>query len=1180
MTATLTGADAGLFKIEKTGDDFHIVRFRAPSDYEALSQAQRDGGLDLSVVLTDRVGDQTKTGKHDLNVTVRDVTGPLAFRAMDLSRGNVGKFSLSHRDPQFKSRDIYIGATDSHAFSATLQGLESVNIFSGNQGTWIWTAGRYGRFSLAHGKISTSRDTEHLFLAYEPWVEFTAEINRALAAGHTLHDTIQLVTRTDDGASGIAEQTKTVYATVALGSVTLSEDAPAGFTGGGGLILETGLPTDGIAGLVRVFLAEGTIAAGGMKLGTIRMRAADGVMSDPAAAPTLSGADSDHYEIRRVTDPVSGNATFELWIRGGTVLDYESLPMGTEFTHNIEGAPTSYRNLPQLFIEGGAGVAPLIYDPNLSDVFDPVIGTPEVVARPYRIPERPHEYGINIIVKLAVTGVEAARPAFARLHLASAPSDLEAPIPVSADRADDWTGSHYSDLSPSWPRPASSYTTVQSDGNWILGEFLRRSIATERVSHIDGTRSYDLDFSTHYQSHLNPVFEGFRRLSANHMVYERVEFEFSETADFSSEIFSTSLLIPVQGRNDAPVPRNFDKTVATTDLHRIDLLDLVPDGKTLLTSLFHAPDPDRLVGGPGFEQWTHLRFLPPTVSEWIPDNYSLLDYLYRDNGALPDTRVTTSDLFTRSDLASLYVSLPIADLPYGGVPRAGYAVAWQVRDAHVPADGQPVYSNIGILRLGVVKGVMPDFTVRNFQLAPGADTIRAKEALLPLFAGNEDPGTLFDSITHIRVRLDQGVTLKQTEDGTNRPLLFRDIPAGQDMRGNMTDQIATPPYLDMTIDQFLSSPGLSQDQLDFAFLGGMDEFMKFHVSVDGGSTWSRQIIVFSGSQALLAAQYFDGESGRKGAVNERHLLVDDNGRTIATTPEWDSFIASKGWLDAKTFYGEAMTQHDTLSVAGDGRSGYKVWWEYGNARKTWVEVPRIELPDTLSVDAESGPGGYLYYLRMNVVGDSRLDTILFRDRPNLDVTKLAGDQIYGILDGYDGALAASDFTRPAGGAPDAPVAVRGAKVNNGVDRAGFGPGPARDILFSDIDGATAVFHVTPTWSVPTALPEPSAPPPAYVADADVIRGFDAGKIQGIQTYAVNMIEFNDFRYVERSERNLRIDYRVHDLVDSDGDGGRGTGEARDTVIYDIDSREVLVILEDFAGTLDADHFINLQVTIL
>ena len=60
----------------------------------------------------------------------------------------------------------------------------------------------------------------------------------------------------------------------------------------------------------------------------------------------------------------------------------------------------------------------------------------------------------------------------------------------------------------------------------------------------------------------------------------------------------------------------------------------------------------------------------------------------------------------------------------------------------------------------------------------------------------------------------------------------------------------------------------------------------------------------------------------------------------------------------------------------------------------------------------------------------------------------------------------------------------------------------------------------------------------------MIRGFDAGKIQGIQTYAVNMIEFNDFRYVERSERNLRIDYRVHDLVDSDGDGGRGTGEAR------------------------------------
>ena len=385
-----------------------------------------------------------------------------------------------------------------------------------------------------------------------------------------------------------------------------------------------------------------------------------------------------------------------------------------------------------------------------------------------------------------------------------------------------------------------------------------------------------------------------------------------------------------------------------------------------------------------------------------------------------------ADLLALGDLGNLLVTLRVRDADGSD----------QIEFPHI----EKAFS------VSVVKGAMPEFTVSNFvfpstaRTVQGIDSIRTREALQRIFEGNEDSGALVDRITHIRVRLEHGVT-DDMDLTADQPKLFAGEWLGAPLPGYLSDstqvKIVTPSYVDMTLDKFLSP----NRHVSFSSLGGTDAFLKFHISTDGGITWSRQIITAEDFQTLHAAQYYDLETD-----NNAHLF------DLQTHHhEWEGYVRQKGWLAPKPFYGEAMTQSGDLSMDTDQRVGYKIWWGYGDAGKVWSNLPKIDLSDDLLAEApRSNDLPTVFYGQMNLVGDARLDTILYAQQPGPYLRQLGEAKIYGILEGYSGPLGAGDIKDR--------VNVYPAQILNSS-------GNAREYLYTDVNDRPDTFNVNVVASV-------------------------------------------------------------------------------------------------------------------
>ena len=311
--------------------------------------------------------------------------------------------------------------------------------------------------------------------------------------------------------------------------------------------------------------------------------------------------------------------TFELWIRGGTVLDYESLPKGTQFTHNIEGTPTTYRNLPQLFIDGGAG-APLIYDLNLSDVFDPEI---KFLLDPARRS-----------ITVSVTGIELDVQVQTQLELRSYDKDLHPTHKMHSDLPSRWI-----DLpSEAFPRDESGFTV--STGLSEIGELVRfyRVQAKGEVD-VNGrhTQTFKLEYDIYEAATRVAVLPGFRRLSGDHSgIYSAVELVIFKMTNQDGNTVERYIPIIFSGVNDLPEPK----------ARRIDVDSTIV---WLSEDMFDAPDPDLRIGTAidNFQQWTHIRFRDSL----------LLDRLYMRNDNRPDSKVGLNQEIVRADIGKLYLRI-------------------------------------------------------------------------------------------------------------------------------------------------------------------------------------------------------------------------------------------------------------------------------------------------------------------------------------------------------------------------------------------------------------------------------------------------------------------------------------------------------------------------------------------
>ena len=201
--------------------------------------------------------------------------------------------------------------------------------------------------------------------------------------------------------------------------------------------------------------------------------------------------------------------------------------------------------------------------------------------------------------------------------------------------------------------------------------------------------------------------------------------------------------------------------------------------------------------------------------------------------------------------------------------------------------------------------------------------------------------------------------------------------------------------------------------------------LRFHLSVDGATTWSRTLTTSSNRDSYLS--YFETFFG-----DERASLSIDAGRAM------DLFEAYTG---SRPFYDEMLNYTGTTPARRD--VSFPVFWNYEAARHLWAEEPKINVPDDSAV----------YWRTGRFAGDDKPDTLLFNNEYGLihgiDPVAPEGNGLYLILEGYSGPITAQDFA--GSGITVMQVASLSGHENAGRDEL---RGGSRDDVF-EVDSVTS-----------------------------------------------------------------------------------------------------------------------------
>ena len=398
-------------------------------------------------------------------------------------------------------------------------------------------------------------------------------------------------------------------------TVTLSNDRPTGYVQPASRLVMTGdlpdfergaltrdnvpagvtLPPDFSVTEVRryeAYLKEREIGSEGLKIGTIKLLAADNTKFDPAAVPTISGDDwgsredgyTPRFEIRTVSNP-DGTTEYELWVRADADLSFEALldQYGNFITHN----GVTYRYQTIIVSVGGMNFEYRLY---LSDAFDVTLNFEAVEAsfmKEFYEIDRP---ALGFWVG-GYDGSSRETPDGPPVHMRYVPFD---------------------------PAQSKSLFAVDANGAWTVPHSTRQVSNQEYKKHFDDASGQFaalcgqvVKFDTvlnegrgyYYITYSTPDdLPGFARLQHGQSATEYVEFFVTNGQSHGSDGYAEvahRASITVTGRNDLPAPQN----------HAEDLSALLNSRLQLTEAMFTAPDPDWIIAENRHEAWTHIRFL-------------------------------------------------------------------------------------------------------------------------------------------------------------------------------------------------------------------------------------------------------------------------------------------------------------------------------------------------------------------------------------------------------------------------------------------------------------------------------------------------------------------------------------------------------------------------------------------